>query len=183
MRWVVNSTLRPLYPLGKIRYPLYSTLGEAPRAGLDGCGKYRTPPGFDPRTVQIVSNRYTDWSIAVNIRAVGGYSNDEIKAKKRIESLQWTEAHRSLAVSYYLCTNWTPPTVLTNSRIFAINQTREGVKCFIWCPSLLGNLYKKWPSVVRVWQDQSVRFTKEHCTTSGIAFKIDKTLLKLSALN
>ena len=21
-----------------------------PRAGLDGCGKYRPPPGFDPRT-------------------------------------------------------------------------------------------------------------------------------------
>jgi len=23
-----------------------------PRAGLDGCGKSRPPPGFDPRTVQ-----------------------------------------------------------------------------------------------------------------------------------
>ena len=26
-----------------------------PRAGLDGCGKYRPPPGFDPRTVQPVA--------------------------------------------------------------------------------------------------------------------------------
>ena len=31
-----------------------------PRAGLDGCGKSRPPPGFDPRTVQSVASRYTD---------------------------------------------------------------------------------------------------------------------------
>jgi len=30
-----------------------------PRAGLDGCGKILTPPGFDPRTVQPVASRYT----------------------------------------------------------------------------------------------------------------------------
>jgi hypothetical protein len=31
-----------------------------PRVGLDGCGKSRPPPGFDPRTVQPVVSRYTD---------------------------------------------------------------------------------------------------------------------------
>jgi hypothetical protein len=31
-----------------------------PRVGLDGCGKSRPPPGFDPRTVQFVASRYTD---------------------------------------------------------------------------------------------------------------------------
>jgi hypothetical protein len=31
-----------------------------PRAGLDGCGKYRPPPGFDPRTVQPIASHYTD---------------------------------------------------------------------------------------------------------------------------
>jgi len=31
-----------------------------PRAGLDGCGKSRPPPGFDPRVVQPVTSRYTD---------------------------------------------------------------------------------------------------------------------------
>ena len=30
------------------------------RTGLDGCGKSRPPPAFDPRTVQPVANRYTD---------------------------------------------------------------------------------------------------------------------------
>ena len=29
-----------------------------PRAGLEGCGKSRPPPGFDPRTVQPVASRY-----------------------------------------------------------------------------------------------------------------------------
>jgi hypothetical protein len=33
------------------------------RAGLDGCGKSHIPPGFDPRTVQPVASRYTDWAI------------------------------------------------------------------------------------------------------------------------
>ena len=33
-----------------------------PRAGLDGCGKLHPPPGFDPRTVQFVASRYTDWA-------------------------------------------------------------------------------------------------------------------------
>jgi hypothetical protein len=34
-----------------------------PRAGLDGCGKFRPPPGFDPRTVQPVASRYTDYAV------------------------------------------------------------------------------------------------------------------------
>ena len=34
------------------------------RAGLDRCGKSRPPPhpGFDPRTVQPVASRYTNWA-------------------------------------------------------------------------------------------------------------------------
>jgi hypothetical protein len=33
-----------------------------PRAGLDRCGKSQPPPGFDPRTVQPVASRYTDYA-------------------------------------------------------------------------------------------------------------------------
>ena len=51
-----------LYPSGKTRYPLYRRL-----AGPQGpCGQVRKispPPGFDPRTVQPVASRYTDWAI------------------------------------------------------------------------------------------------------------------------
>jgi len=55
---VVNATPRPFYPPGRTRYPLYRTL-DGPRAGLDGCGKFRPPPEFDPRTTfKDVSSRY-----------------------------------------------------------------------------------------------------------------------------
>jgi len=47
-------------PLGK--RPGTHCIGEwvGPRAGPDVCGKSRSPPGFDPRTVQPVASRYTD---------------------------------------------------------------------------------------------------------------------------
>ena len=35
-----------------------------PRAGLDGCGKSRPPPGFDSRTSQPVASPYTGYAIA-----------------------------------------------------------------------------------------------------------------------
>jgi hypothetical protein len=38
-----------------------------PRAGLDGCGKPRPPPGFDPRTVQSVASCYTDCAIPAHV--------------------------------------------------------------------------------------------------------------------
>jgi hypothetical protein len=48
--------------LGKARYSLYSRLG-----GLQGRSgrvlKISPPPGLDPRTVQPVASRYTDWTI------------------------------------------------------------------------------------------------------------------------
>jgi hypothetical protein len=58
--WVVNATPRPLYlrerDLGT--YCIGAWVG--PLVGLDGCGKYRPPPGFYPWTVQLVASRYTD---------------------------------------------------------------------------------------------------------------------------
>jgi hypothetical protein len=33
-----------------------------PRAGLDRCGEFHLPPGFDPRTVQPVASRHTDYA-------------------------------------------------------------------------------------------------------------------------
>ena len=45
---------------GKTRNPLY---GLTPRAGLEGRGKSHPPLGFDPRTVQSLATRYTDWAI------------------------------------------------------------------------------------------------------------------------
>ena len=54
MGWVVNATPRPLYP--RERTGTHCIGGRVGlRAGLDGCGKSRPPPGFDPRTVQPVA--------------------------------------------------------------------------------------------------------------------------------
>ena len=50
-------------PLGKTRCPLYRRLGG--RQGRSGrIWKILPPPGFDPRTVQPVAIRYTDYAIA-----------------------------------------------------------------------------------------------------------------------
>jgi len=59
-RWVVSITPRPLFTLGKTRYPLYRRLG-GPQGGSGQVQKISPPLGFDPRTIQPVVSRYTDW--------------------------------------------------------------------------------------------------------------------------
>jgi len=34
-----------------------------PNVSLDGCGKYRPAPAFDPRTMQPVAGRYTEYYV------------------------------------------------------------------------------------------------------------------------
>ena len=49
-------------PTGNTRYPFYRRLGGPQgRSGL--VRKSSLPQGFDPRTVQPVASRYTDWAI------------------------------------------------------------------------------------------------------------------------
>ena len=69
-RWsVINATPRPLYP--RERNGSHCIGGwVGPSAGLDGCGKSRPPPGFDPRTVQPVASRYTDWAIRAHTKLI-----------------------------------------------------------------------------------------------------------------
>ena len=49
-------------PRGKTRYPLYRRLG-GPQGRSGPMRKISPPPRFDPRTVQPVASRYTDWAI------------------------------------------------------------------------------------------------------------------------
>jgi hypothetical protein len=59
--WGVSVTTRPLFTPG--RPGTHCTGGwVGPRAGLDRCGKSRPPPGFDPRTIQPVASRCTDYA-------------------------------------------------------------------------------------------------------------------------
>ena len=56
------SAARPgcTLPPGKTRYPLYRRLGGS--QGRSGRAENLAPPGFDPRTVQPVVSRYTNWA-------------------------------------------------------------------------------------------------------------------------
>jgi hypothetical protein len=53
-------------PPGKTRYPLYRRLG-GPQGRSGQVRKISPPTGFDPRTVQPVASRYTDWAIPAHL--------------------------------------------------------------------------------------------------------------------
>jgi hypothetical protein len=53
-------------PPGKTRYVLYRRLG-GPQGRYGRVRKISPLPGFDPRTVQPVASRYTDWALPAAI--------------------------------------------------------------------------------------------------------------------
>jgi hypothetical protein len=59
-------------PPGITRYPLY------PRAGH----KISPPPGFDPRTVQLVASRYTDYAIPAHCS--NAYIQKNVEHEERV---------------------------------------------------------------------------------------------------
>jgi hypothetical protein len=76
-------------PPRKTRYPMYRRLGGV--QGRSGrVQKISSPQGFDPRTVQPVASRYTDWAIAALRR--GGN-----KLKNSIQKIHLGEAATSWA--------------------------------------------------------------------------------------
>jgi len=66
--WGVSFTCRPFLPPGKTRYPLYRRVGE-PQGRSGQVRKISPPPGFNPRTVQPVASRYTDYATRLNHRS------------------------------------------------------------------------------------------------------------------
>ena len=56
-------------PPGKTRYPLYRWLG-GPQSRSGWVRKISPQPGFDPRTVQPVASRYTEYAILAPAGAV-----------------------------------------------------------------------------------------------------------------
>ena len=51
-------------PSGKVPVPIVQEAGWAPGPVWTGVENLAPPPGFDPRTVQPVASRYTDWTVA-----------------------------------------------------------------------------------------------------------------------
>jgi hypothetical protein len=70
MCWVLGATPWTLYFRGKHGTQcIGGWVGS--RASLDGGRKISPPPGFDPRTVQPIASRYTDWAaLAHNYEAL-----------------------------------------------------------------------------------------------------------------
>jgi len=66
MGWVVNATIRPLYPGKQSRNLLNRRVGR-PKGRSKRVRKISPAPGFDPRTVQPVASRYNDYAIPVHI--------------------------------------------------------------------------------------------------------------------
>jgi hypothetical protein len=62
MMWVVNPTARMLYPGKETRFKLYRKL-SGPQGLSRGVRKSSPLQEFDPRIVQAVASRQTDYSI------------------------------------------------------------------------------------------------------------------------
>ena len=63
LEWGEGSASRPGRSLPRESPIIHCTGGwVGPRPGLERCGKSRPPPGFDPRTVQPVASRSSDWA-------------------------------------------------------------------------------------------------------------------------
>jgi len=57
-----------LYPMERDPVPIVQEAGWAPGPVWTGAENLAPPPGFDPRTVQIVASRFTDWAIPAHKR-------------------------------------------------------------------------------------------------------------------
>jgi hypothetical protein len=64
-RWMVSTTSRPLYPR-KDPVPIVQEAG-GPQGRSGRVPKTSSSPAFDPRTVQSVASRYTDWAIQAHL--------------------------------------------------------------------------------------------------------------------
>jgi len=73
MGWGVSVTPRSLFTPQEKPSTHYTGGLVGPRAGLDRCGKSHSLPAFDPRTVQPVASRYTDWATRPYFRVNSGY--------------------------------------------------------------------------------------------------------------
>ena len=102
MVWVVNATPRPLYP----RFPLYRRLG-GPQHCFGRVRKTSSPPGFDPRTVQPVASRCTNWALPTHSKTDIKMINGKVGIADYLTSngMRWVLA-RFRVISAFGNRNW-----------------------------------------------------------------------------
>ena len=71
-KWVISITLQPLYPRERELVPIVQKTGWT-LASVWTARKISPLPGFDPRTVQPVASRYTDYAISAAVWNVSHY--------------------------------------------------------------------------------------------------------------
>ena len=75
-------------PPGKTPYPLYRRLGGT--QGWPGqVWKISPPPGFNPRTVQRVASRYTDWATQPTCNMRGAQIFPKSRSHIKILGIKW----------------------------------------------------------------------------------------------
>ena len=106
--WVVNATLRPLYPPPPQERPgTHYTGGRVgPRAGLDGYGKCSPTPGFDPRTVQPVASSYTDCAIPAPVSPLHKHKNWSVISHRTWEHMLYKNTKHKTVYRNYACLLW-----------------------------------------------------------------------------
>ena len=92
-------------PPGKTRYPLYRGLGR-PQGQSGRVRKISPPPGFDPRTVQPVASRYTDWAIPAHERRDMNYKYDIFSLKRSLVAVRLLSLHPDIHFVTYIDILW-----------------------------------------------------------------------------
>ena len=123
-----------ILPPGKIRYPSYRRLG-GPQGRSGRVQKNSPPPGFDPRRVQPVVSRYTDWAI------VAPFNFAHNIAKQMVGFRNWTNTTFKTAAFW---AGWKYPEdgssrILRNVRTYTMlmchipeNRTLHSHRCGNW---------------------------------------------------
>jgi hypothetical protein len=135
---VEGSQSRPgrSLPPGKVRYPLYRRLG-GPQGRSGQVRKIPTPPRFDPRTVQPVASRYTDYATRPNCFN----KNKVITQIYRLDDIR-------------LVPRVGPDRAATN-KYSPISKNRPAILQFV--PHIYGALRKRFIQLV-LWYERAVCF-------------------------
>jgi hypothetical protein len=100
-------------PPGKTRYPLYRRLGW-PQSWFGWVRKIYPPPGFDPRTVQPVASRYTDYAIpalctnSYGVKILGNFISTALRTYKlAIHFYLIPKSYRNVILKLSIAISWT----------------------------------------------------------------------------
>ena len=103
--WGVSITPRPLFTRGKTRYPLYRRLG-GPQGLCEQVRKISPPPGLDPRTVQPVASRYTDYATRPTASQEGPRNKTRYSEKHLSNWVRWNSSAHLAQVGGVLAPSW-----------------------------------------------------------------------------